>query len=287
MSLSVVMVSYRTGPALFDALSAVIADPVIDELVLVDHDNPDADRARIDAIAAMEPRLTLVRTNANLGFAKGCNIGARAAQGDLLFFLNPDTVLPEGVAARLIETASGLREPFVLGARIVGPDGIEQRGGRRGALTLRSAVTGFLGLSRVLPFIRDVHREREPLPDGPVETPVVSGAAMVLSRAGFERLGGFDEGYFLHVEDIDLCLRAGKAGGAVVFEPRANVIHLGSTSRVGRLFVERWKARGLVRYFRLHGGRLAPLKAAIITPMVYGALFARAAVYRFREGPKR
>jgi hypothetical protein len=104
----------------------------------------------------------------------------------------------------------------------------------------------------------------------------VSGAALMMSRRGFDQLGGFDEGYFLHVEDIDLCKRARDAGGAVVFEPRAVVHHAGSTSKVSRLKVERWKAAGLVRYFARHGGILGPVKAALLAPAIYAAVYARA-----------
>lgn len=258
------MVSYRTGPVLFDAVASVLASEA-DELVLVDHDNPPETRTRMDELAAIEPRLKIVRTNENLGFSKGCNIGARAASGACLLFLNPDAVLPEGAIARLAETATAFPEPVVVGARLVDEEGVEQRGGRRGALTFLSASRSFAGLG-------GFDRSREPLPGTAVEVPTVSGAAMLMTRAGFQALGGFDEDYFLHVEDIDLCARARKAGGAVVFEPRVSVTHAGATSEVSSAQVERWKAESFVTYFRKHGG---PLQAALIAPLVHGAVGLR------------
>ncbi|MGJ3231415.1 MAG: glycosyltransferase family 2 protein [Oceanicaulis sp.] len=269
MTVSVVMVSYRTGPVLFDAVEAVIAAPDIDELVVVNHDNPPADEARLTAIAAAEDKLTVVNTRANLGFAKGCNIGAKVARGDVLFFLNPDATPNPGAAARLAKTLTGLAEPAVVGARIVEADGSEQPGARRGVLTLKAALAGYLGG----PGIR---RDHEPMPEAAITMETVSGAALMMTRAGFDRLGGFDEGYFLHVEDIDLCRRARDAGGAVMFEPRAIVHHAGSTSDVSALKVERHKAAGLVRYFARHGGALGPVKAAALAPAVYAAVYARA-----------
>lgn len=269
MSVSVIMVSYRTGPVLFDAIDAAIDAADVDEVVVVNHDNPPADEARLTALAAAEDALVLVNTRANLGFSKGCNIGAKAARGDHLLFLNPDAVIMEGDAARLVKTHAGLDEPAIVGARIISPDGGEQPGGRRGALTLKAAINGYLGG----PGIR---RDHEPMPDiaQPVET--VSGAALLMSRAGFEQLGGFDEGYFLHVEDIDICKRARDAGGAVVFEPRTAIRHTGATSAVSRFKVERWKAAGLVRYFARHGGALGPVKAVLAAPVIYGAVVLRA-----------
>lgn len=269
MSLSVVMVSYRTGPVLFDAIDAVLAAPDVDELVVVNHDNPPADEARLTALAAAEDSITLVNTRANIGFSKGCNIGAQAATGDYLLFLNPDAVLTTGAPSRLAKTHGGLQEPAIVGARIVEADGSEQPGARRGELTVRKAIQSFLGG----PGYR---RDHEPMPRTAIPMETVSGAALLMSRAGFEKLGGFDEGYFLHVEDIDLCKRARSAGGEVMFEPRAAVRHLGATSAASRLTIERHKAAGLVRYFARHGGPLGPVKAALVAPVIYAAVFARA-----------
>ncbi|MFW6300682.1 MAG: glycosyltransferase family 2 protein, partial [Oceanicaulis sp.] len=271
----VIMVSYRTGPVLFEAVETALAAPDIAELVVVNHDNPPEDEARLVALAAAEARMTLINTRANLGFAKGCNIGAATAAGDHLFFLNPDAVPGRGAAAALARALEGLPEPAIAGACIIGEDGREQAGARRGALTIRTAVNGYLGG----PGLR---RDHEPMPEraAPVET--VSGAAMMMRRAGFDQLGGFDEGYFLHVEDIDICKRARDAGGAVVFEPRAVVRHAGSSSTVSKLKVERWKANGLLRYFARHGGAPGPVKAAMLAPVIYAAVYGRALVRALR-----
>ncbi|MEQ8435642.1 MAG: glycosyltransferase family 2 protein [Oceanicaulis sp.] len=269
MSVSVIMVSYRTGPVLFDAIDAVLDAPDVDELVVVNHDNPPADEARLTALAAAEDSVKLVNTRANLGFSRGCNIGAKASTGDYLLFLNPDAMLSPGVAARLVKTHGGLVEPAIVGALIVEADGSEQPGSRRGELSVRAAIQSFLGG----PGYR---RDHEPMPRDAVPMETISGAALLMSRSGFEALGGFDEGYFLHVEDIDLCKRARSAGGQIMFEPRAAVRHIGSTSAASRLKIERHKAAGLVRYFSRHSGPLGPLKAALAAPVIYTAVYARA-----------
>lgn len=281
--ISAVMVSYRTGPVLFDSIRAVLADPDISELVLVNHDNPTNVTVRLDTMDSAEPRLRVIHTGENLGFARGCNIGARAASGDLLLFLNPDTLISRGTAALLAGTVTALDVPAIVGARILNPDGSEQRGARRGKLTLLSAALSFSGLARHLPGVRDFHRENEPVPEGPVEMPSVSGAAMMMSRASYRRLNGFDERYFLHVEDLDICQRTWKAGGKVVFEPRASLVHVGSTSCVNLIFVEWHKAAGLTRYFRIWSG--APGRAAlwVLGPLMTAALLTRAVLIRTRQ----
>jgi N-acetylglucosaminyl-diphospho-decaprenol L-rhamnosyltransferase len=280
-SLAIIMVSYRTGDVLFDALAAALANGTADEVILVNHVNPPEHVDRLIALDADHDKLKVIHTRANLGFARGCNIGAREARSDALLFLNPDAILSPGAAAAMLETLMGAGEPAIVGARLLDLDGRDQRGGRRGELTFTSAMAGFLGLSKLL-GLRDIHREREPLPDGPEAMPAVSGAAMMMTRRGFDQLTGFDERYFLHVEDLDICRRARELGGEVIFDPRASVVHHGSTSKVSLFKVERWKAGGLIRYFRRHGGALGWLKALVLAVPIYAALLGRAALLRLR-----
>ncbi|MEE2566351.1 glycosyltransferase family 2 protein [Hyphobacterium marinum] len=278
---SVVMVSWYTGPSLSESVAAVLAAPGIAEFVLVNHGNPSEVSAELRALAEAHDKLVLIETNANLGFARGCNIGADRATGDYLFFLNPDAIPQPGTTRRLVATGEALDRPFLVGALIAGEDGVEQRGARRGELNHWSAFVGFLGLQRFKPVFgeafRDIHREHEPLPETAEAVPVTSGAAMLMRRDDFNALGGFDERYFLHVEDIDLCRRVREAGGEVMFEPRARVLHYGSTSEASRLRVEWSKARGLVHYFwKFYPRPLGRLTTILLTPLIVGGVMARA-----------
>src|SRR5690606_9961431 len=143
-----------------------------------------------------------------------------------------------------------------------------------------SAFVGFCGLHRLRglgPAFRNVHREREKLPAGPVPTPVVSGAAVVLRADDFAALGGFDEAYFLLVEDIDLCRRVGEAGGQVMFAPQARVMHHGSTSDASLVRVEWAKSMGFIHYFWKFGrGAGGKVQAALVTPLIVAAIMGRA-----------
>src|SRR5512143_4225045 len=102
-----------------------------------------------------------------------------------------------------------------------------------------------------------------------------------MRREDFEALKGFDEGYFLHVEDVDLCWRVRRQGGEVLFHPRAEVIHLGHTSHVSPLKVEFHKGVGLARYFRKRAETWPERLAAwLISPVVVGAAVARPVLWR-------
>jgi len=275
--LSVVTVSWNTGPHLMECVTSVLSAPGVDELILVSHENPPATMTTLRDLASQSDKFTLIDTGTNLGFAKGCNIGVDQASHELVLFLNPDAVLMPGAASRLKASAQSLtRRPWIIGARTTNADGSEQRGARRGELTPMSAFIGFLGLRRIFPNLRDIHRENEEAPEAMYPIPTVSGAAMMMLRDDYLKVGGFDERYFLHVEDIDICRTVREKGGQVWFEPRANILHYGRTSRSSPLNVETHKAVGFVKYFwRFYPGPLQRLLTVLLIPLIYGAIWSR------------
>ena len=280
--ISVITVSYRTGPALMESLRSVLADPDVSELIVVDNGNSPADRAGLASLLGTDPRLRLLQGHGNTGFARACNYGASLATGDVLLFLNPDAVIEPGAPRALLEAGRGRTHPWIAGGRLLGPDGAEQRGARRGRLTFASAFGSFTPLHR-LPGIESLHWETRPLPNGPIELPTVSGAMMLMPRTTFDALGGFDDGYFLHVEDIALCRAAREAGGAVVFVPGAQAMHYGSTSNVPRMAIEWHKLRGFLRYFWTGGGALSRIGTVFGAPLMGAAIMGRASWLSLRE----
>ncbi|MGE0046204.1 MAG: glycosyltransferase [Hyphomonadaceae bacterium] len=275
---SAVIVTYRTGPVLWDCLAALEHEPIVRERIVIDNGNPHDAAKRLRAMSAVNA-IVLLEGQGNVGFASASNLGASRAREDVLLFLNPDVTMAPGAAARLLETLANARAPAVVGARLTDEKGREQRGARRDRLTLASAFVSFTGLTAL--GFRDMHRERDPLPEGAIEVGAVSGAAMMLRRADFGALGGFDEGYFLHVEDIDLCRRAADAGGQVLFEPRATGVHALSSSDASRFVVARHKAASFARYFAkfarnpFERALAALIGAALLVILPLRAAFAR------------
>lgn len=285
---SVVMVVYRTGPALGESLRRVLDAAEVDELIVVDNGSSPEEAAVMDAATAADVRVRVLRGQGNVGFARGANLGASAAQGRLLVFLNPDAFLQPGCIAALEGAIDPQRAPCLVGARVMNTDGTEQRGARRGEVTPISTVLSLTQLAKRVRALSgfEIHHEAAPVPEGPAAAPTVSGACFAMTRADFAAIGGFDEGYFLHVEDIDLCWRVRKSGGVVLFQPQAKVVHLGSTSLTAPLIVEVHKGFGLARYFRKRArtglGRAA---AWLLLPAIIGASVARAGLRsRLRRG---
>ena len=281
-SVSVVMVVYMTGEALEESLACVLADPLVDEFVIVDNGSAPAQAERLRNLAARDGRVVLVAGQGNVGFAKGANLGARKATGDVLVFLNPDAFLQPGCIASLAREIEGRPVPCIVGGRILNADRSEQRGGRRGDITPLSALLSMSGLAKAVPAWGrfEVHWEKDALPDQVAPAPTISGACFCMRREDFDAVSGFDEGYFLHVEDVDLCWRVRRVGGQVLFHPRAEVIHIGGTSQTSPLRVEFHKGVGLARYFAKRAG----VAALLLAPLVVAAAVARPLMRRVRGG---
>ncbi len=284
---SVVMVVFMTGEALNKSLDCVLGDQLVDELVLVDNGSRPAEAQRLRALAERDPRVVLIAGQGNVGFARGANLGAGRACGEHLVFLNPDAFVQTGCIAELVREVEAHAAPCIVGGRILNVDRSEQRGARRGEITPMSALISLSSVSKWLPAWRryDVHWEGELTPEQASPVPTISGACFCMRRADFLHLGGFDEGYFFHVEDVDLCWRLRREGGVVLFHPKAEVIHLGHTSQVSPMKVEFHKGVGLARYFRKRAvGVRETITAWLLSPLVVGAAVARPVMRQLRGG---
>ncbi|MHB8284191.1 MAG: glycosyltransferase family 2 protein [Caulobacteraceae bacterium] len=262
VELSVIMVVFRTGESLAESVRHVLDDRSTDEFIIIDNGSTPEEEAVLDA-AATDGRVRLERGHGNVGFARGANMGAELAHGRVLVFLNPDAFLQPDCLSRLNASLDNVRSPRIVGARVLNVDGTEQRGARRGEVT---PVTTLLSLTKLANRFRafrgfEIHHQDDPEPEGVVPVPTISGACFAMTHEDFAAMGGFDVGYFLHVEDVDLCWRVRQSGGVVLFHPGASIIHLGSTSHTSPVKVEFWKGLGLARYFRKRADN--PRRAAV------------------------
>lgn len=252
---SVVIVNHNAGRLLADCLEAALAQAR--QVILVDNASRPGSFEPVAARFATNERLRIVRSKSNTGFAAGCNQGARLATEPVILFLNPDCILGPRSLARLTETLLAGDRVGMVGGLLTDAGGREQGGGRRSLPTpWRSFVRGF-GLSRLAwlapRLFSDFYLHREPLPANAVDVEAVSGALTLVSRAAFDDAGPWDEGFFLHCEDLDLCLRFRQAGWRVLFEPRAAAVHhRGMCGRARPLAVEWHKHRGMIRFYRKH-----------------------------------
>jgi GT2 family glycosyltransferase len=243
-----VIVNYHTGPLLGDCLRRVLRCPELAEVVLVDNGSAPGE---IDALLAQigDRRILRLDLPSNPGFAVACNRGARACQSPWLLFLNPDCLVEADTLDRLGRTAHARERLAVLGALLVDTQGRPDPASlRRDPLPAR-AIASALGLDR----FDAIDGVPLPIPFGQVEPlrgDAISGALMLVRRDAFNAARGFDEGYFMHAEDLDLCRRIRELGFEVWCDPGVRVVHVkGVSSRHRPLRVEIAKHRGLLRYF--------------------------------------
>lgn len=285
---TVVMVVFWTGEALEESIRHVLADPLVDEFIIVDNGSPPDQEEMLRALGRREPRVILIQGHGNVGFARGANRGARAARGETLVFVNPDAFLQRNCVKMLVQALKGRPSPSIAGACVLNADGAEQRGGRRGEVTAITTLLSFAHLTSAFAKLKgfEIHREHEALPRSVTQMPTISGACFAARRTDFLSLGGFDEGYFLHVEDIDLCWRARRMGGEVLFQPRAKVVHLGHTSLEHPVRVEFHKGVGLARYFMKRADKPHRLVlATVLAPLIMLTAVVRPALWKITGRP--
>lgn len=272
-TVSAVVVSYFTGPLLARCIASLQEQPEIGQIIIVDNGNPPGEVERAANPAGGAAAVIIKSGHGNIGFAAACNLGAKEATGEYLLFLNPDAQMPQGGVAQLIADGDELETPWLLGAKLVGPDGIEQQGSRRETLTPWRAfveATKLYAFAPRHPYFRRFNLHREKCPEEVTPVPTISGACMFLPRASFDAIDGMDERYFLHVEDIDFCLRMTNAGGGVYFTPYVSITHYKSSSRANAVRIEARKTASMIRYFRAHFADPYP---APFLWLVYGAVW--------------
>jgi GT2 family glycosyltransferase len=252
---SVIIVNYNAGESLSRCVRSIAATDEDLEIIVVDNASGDDSIAGIRTADTGGKHLHIIRNTRNVGFAAACNQGSAAAGGAFFLYLNPDSVVEPVTVPALLHCLRTHPRAGMAGGLILNPDGSEQRGCRRSVPTPWKSLVNSFGLRRLAGLNRkvfnDFRLDREPLPENPVEVDCVSGACMMVSREAFAGVGPMDEGYFLHCEDLDWCMRFRQQGWKVMFVPGARLRHdKGGCSASRPYFVEWSKHKGMVRFFR-------------------------------------
>ena len=260
---SVVIVSYESRELLARCLASLAADPgrrSSTEVIVVDQASSDGTAAWL---AAEHPDVRLVALPENSGFGAGNNRGAAVAEGRWLLLLNSDAFVRPGAIDELVRFAEARPEIGAAGPRLLWPDGRLQRSCRRFPTVFRLA-TEFLYLRKLAPRSRILNGFYcgEFAHDEARRVDWVTGACVLVRRELYERLGGFDEAFFLYSEEVDLLYRAARLGAETWYDPAAEVVHVwGATAgRASALTLEE-QARSHVRYFCKHASAASARRA--------------------------
>lgn len=280
--IAVVVVSYQSLSTIDACLERLRRAEGIAAIRVVDNDSTDGTLGVIQRHAALDPRVRFIANPDNPGFGVACNQGAASIAAEVpscrwLAFVNPDALVEADTLARLRNLVSGRQAAggdMLLGVDLVDEDGVRDPAARRRAPDFLAMLGGLRdrlrrrkqSAGRALAIEPDDRLELQPVE-------AVSGALMFLPRVVFERVGGFDEGYRLHAEDLDLCRRLAMDGVELAVANRVRVVHVrGVSSRANPWFVEWHKHRGLWRYFRKFE---AADRGTAVRAVVFAAIWAR------------
>ena len=270
-----VIVNYEAGPLLIDCIRSVLADtsagPV--ELVVVDNGSRDGS---VEALQTAFPEVRVVRSPGNVGYARGANFGIAASYAPVIAVLNADLTLVPGSAGALVarlEQDAGLG---AVGPRVRNPDGSDYPSARRLPSIPVAVGHGLLGLWWPSnPFTKRYRQlDADPAHARPVDW--ASGSALWLRRDALDAVGGWDERYFMYMEDVDLCWRLRRGGFGVAYEPAGEVVHVQgavTSRRPYRMLLEHHRSAWRFARRRFRGARVALLPFAAVY-LVFRAMLA-------------
>ncbi len=236
--------------------------------------------ASLPFIREKYPQVRLVENGANLGFARGNNAGIRHATGEYVLILNPDTIIHPRALQNFVDSADAHPQSEAFGCRVLNRDGTNQNPARP-LPTVRSFLISALCLRGLGHLSNYFESDTYVGWDGKTERQIgfQYGCCMLFRRPMLEQLGGFDERFFYHFEEVDLCCRVWKAGYPVLFCPEAEITHLGGQS-VGRAPV-RFKLetyRNRYRYFNKHFGAEGARQIRLVSLLHLGLRYIGLAV---------
>ena len=272
-----VVVNWNAGGLLL-ACARTLVESGAAEIVVVDNGSTDDSVARLEA--ASLPRVRVVLTGANLGYGAGINRGVAVAGPGHVLVCNPDLLLDPGCVDALVGRLEAEPDLGIVAPRLRNPDGSTYVSGRPFPSVRDALGHAFVGLvwqgnpwsGRYLQTWWDRGEA--------ADVDWASGALLLVRRATFEELGGFDERFFMFMEDVDLCWRARQSGWRVAVEPAAGAVHVVGASRAARPYrMVVAHHRSLWRYsaLRWSGWRRAGL------PLVAVALAVRAGLVCLAE----
>jgi GT2 family glycosyltransferase len=247
-ALAIVVVSFNARADLERCLESLHAAPpqVSCEIVVVDNHSSDDS---VDAVRRW-PDVRVIALDANVGFARGNNIGLRATNSANVLLLNSDTIVPAGAIDRLVAELDGESDVAIVGPRLVDGSG-------RAELSFGPMIAPLnelrqKRLSRSAQVDR-LTRERQ-YPDW------VSGACLLVRRADAAAVGGLDERFFMYTEDVDFCAAVRARGRRVLFTPDVEIVHLrGRSAAAAPAATSAAYRRSQIAFYEKHHPRWAPV----------------------------
>ncbi len=226
MDLSIIIVNYNVKEFLQNLIHSIEKATlnITKEIIVVDNASDDGSN---EFIKNNFPQIKLIANNKNLGFGKANNLGLKETLGKFILLINPDTIVAEDTLEKMIEFFRKNPEAGLAGCKILNPDGTLQLACRRSFPGPWTSLTKVTGLSSLFPQSKIFARYNLTYLDEnqSYEVDAISGSFMMMRREVYEKVGGFDEQFFMYGEDLDICYRIQKAGFKVFYVHTTQIIH--------------------------------------------------------------
>jgi N-acetylglucosaminyl-diphospho-decaprenol L-rhamnosyltransferase len=280
--LDVVVVSYRCEAMLRDCLDSLQRHSANGEVSVHVVDNASRD-GTAEMVAREFPEVRLTASERNLGFGAANNIAIRAGSAPYVLCLNPDTRVTEGALDRMLEVMER-GEVGICGPRLELEDGSFDHAAKRSFPTPLSALGHFTGVGRRRDSGTLAAYRAPEVEAGPVDA--VNGAFMLIRRSALDGVGLFDEGYWMYMEDLDLCYEFAQAGWVTWYEPSVKVIHVkaGTSGPVRSLRLNYAFHYGMFRFYRKH---YAAQRSRPFNALVYCGIALKLTVSVLRNAVRR
>lgn len=249
---------------------------VIDaEVIVVDNNSSDNS---IEYLTAKFPAVKYITNKGNTGFAKACNQGLQQAKGSYILFLNPDTIIPEDCFTKCVSFFEANKDAGAIGIKMLDGSGKFLKESKRSFPSPSTSLYKLFGLAKLFPRSKIFSRyhlghlnENENN-----EVDVLAGAFMMIKREVLDKVGGFDETFFMYGEDVDLSYRIQKAGFKNHYFAESSIIHFkGESTRKGSMNYVRMFYNAMSIFVRKHYGGS---KAGIFSFLIHVAIWFRAAL---------
>lgn len=266
MDLSIIIINWNSKGYLRECLKSIPQAATGLECEVLVIDNASYDGAA-QMLAQEFSHVTFIQSDRNLGFSAANNRAARQAKGDFLLFLNPDTIVMGKSLGTLVDALRKLPHAGAVGAKLLNTDRTLQTSCVQSFPTVLNQMLDCEMLRRRFP--RSTLWGMAALFDGshqPAPVEAISGACFMVKRHVFDRLGGFDERYFMYSEDIDLAYRIHREGFNCYYVPEATVIHHGggSSKSAGNGFSATMMRESIFRFMQFRKGRSAAVLFRVV-----------------------
>jgi len=275
MTLSIVIVNYNAERLLKGCLESVYAGTNGTPLDVWVVDNHSRDRS-VAMVKSQFPTVRVIENESNVGFSRANNLVVSQSRSDYILLLNPDTLIIEDGIERMVKFMEAHPEAGIAGCKVLNRDGTLQLACRRSIPTPEVAFYRLTGLSKLFPKSRIMAKYNMTYrsPDETQEVDAVSGSFLMIRRSVVEQIGLLDERFFMYGEELDWCLRAKRAGWAVMYYPGAQIVHYkGESTKYNsrKAAVEFYRAMYL-----FHKKHFAADYSPVTNSLIYAGIFVKA-----------